>query len=95
MGIIHRDIKPENVFIVPRSSCAFVRIGDFTNAWMADDLGLPTTDQSPERAVNWHSTYSRQYIGTKEYLAPEVHRRDWYGPTVDWWALGCVVWDLL
>lgn len=85
MGVVHRDIKPENIFIVPRSSCAYVKIGDYTNAWVTDD----------DRPMQWYDTCSRQYIGTKEYLAPEVHRREWYGPAVDWWALGCVVWDLL
>lgn len=109
MGIIHRDIKPENVFIVPGTSNAYVRIGDFTNAWLSSARNHSRTADRPQtlknervlgkgeqfREVRWYRTYTRKYIGTKEYLAPEVHRREWYGPMVDWWALGCLVWDLL
>ena len=86
MGVIHRDIKPENIFLVPGTSQAYVRIGDFTNAWVHDD---------PSEPLKWWKTYSKRYIGTKEYLAPEIYRREWYSLTVDWWALGCLLYDLL
>jgi len=32
--------------------------------------------------------------GTKEYLAPEVYKKA-YGPQVDVWSLGCVLYELL
>ncbi|KAI0826001.1 kinase-like domain-containing protein [Irpex lacteus] len=86
MGVIHRDIKPENILLVPGTSHAYVRITDFTNAWVHDD---------PSEPLKWWKNYSKRYIGTKEYLAPEIYRREWYGITVDWWALGCLVYDLL
>ncbi|KAI0088378.1 kinase-like domain-containing protein [Irpex rosettiformis] len=86
MGVIHRDIKPENILLVPGASQAFVRITDFTNAWVHEDPLVP---------LKWWKNYSKRYIGTREYLAPEIYRREWYGLTVDWWALGCLVYDLL
>ena len=36
----------------------------------------------------------RDVWGTKEYLAPEVYKRA-YGPQVDVWSLGCVLYELL
>ncbi|KAI0340314.1 kinase-like protein [Trametopsis cervina] len=86
LGVIHRDIKPENILVVPGSSRAHVRITDFTNAWVSHDATEP---------LKWWRKYSKKYIGTKEYLAPEIHRTEWYGIMVDWWALGCLVYDVL
>ncbi|KAK7678061.1 hypothetical protein QCA50_019002 [Cerrena zonata] len=85
MGIMHRDIKPENILLVPGTNN--VRITDFTNAWVS-----PLNVFEP---LCYHEIYSRHNIGTTAYLAPEIHSKGWYGPAVDWWALGCVLFDLL
>lgn len=89
---MHRDIKPENILLVPGTSN--VRITDFTNAWVAPLRNIFTPSQHTE-PLCYHRTYSRHNIGTRSYLAPEMHSNHWYGPSVDWWALGCVLFDLL
>ena len=92
MGIIHRDIKPENVFIIPGTQN--VRIGDFTNAWLntLEDNSLSGSSAEP---LEWWKVYTRECIGTREYSAPELRKEQWYGVSVDWWGLGCLVYDLL
>ena len=83
MGIIHRDIKPENILLDARTNN--VRIADFNAAF------LHPGDAPLENGA----VYTREYAGSKPYLAPEVIRRRWYGKMVDWWSLGCMMFDLV
>ncbi|KAK4685391.1 hypothetical protein P7C73_g4760, partial [Tremellales sp. Uapishka_1] len=41
----------------------------------------------------WKTVIDRAYafVGTTEYLSPEVVRRRDYSYAVDWWALGCII----
>ncbi|KAH9934134.1 kinase-like domain-containing protein [Fomitopsis serialis] len=83
MGIIHRDIKPENVLLDAHTN--IVRITDFNAAFLhPGDAPLETG-----------AVYTREYAGSKPYLAPEIVRRQWYGKMVDWWSLGCMMFDLV
>lgn len=83
MGIIHRDIKPENVLLdAPDGN---VRLADFNAAYVGACNG-PLED----RAV-----YARDVTGSVPYMAWEMARRRWYGKMVDWWSLGCLMYDLV
>lgn len=33
--------------------------------------------------------------GTPEYLAPEVVDKKGHGKAVDWWSLGCIIYEML
>lgn len=37
----------------------------------------------------------RQTLGTPDYMAPEMLLGDSFGPEVDWWALGVIVFEFL
>ncbi|KAF9224969.1 kinase-like protein, partial [Gyrodon lividus] len=87
MGIMHRDIKAENILIDCREN---VRIADF---------GLAHMEKKPLR--RW-GEYASEFSGTLQCMAPEmlrnkempVHRMKRYGLGVDWWALGCLLFEL-
>lgn len=99
MGIIHRDIKPENILIVPGTSSARVRITDFTNAWLAPgespEEWKRNYDVEPGAPLHPSRLYAKKVIGTREYIPPEMRNSEWYGVMVDWWGLGCLMFDLL
>ncbi|KAF9645227.1 kinase-like protein [Thelephora ganbajun] len=80
MGIIHRDIKPENVLV---DRCDNIRIFDYGTAYIHN------------KPVRHGRKYSQELVGTRQYLAPEYLSGKTYGPTVDYWALGCTMFDLI
>ena len=40
-------------------------------------------------------SFQGTYCGTKEYMAPEVARREPYGIAADWWSFGALSFDVL
>ncbi|KAI9737377.1 MAG: pkb-activating kinase-like protein [Cirrosporium novae-zelandiae] len=88
-GVIHRDLKPENVLL---DSQMHVKITDFGTAKLLDppkQLGdggmLGTEDQ--ER--------SNSFVGTAEYVSPELLADKNAGKPSDLWAFGCIIYQLL
>lgn len=51
------------------------------------DFGLSKTD-----VVN---NDAKSICGTPEYLAPEVCSMQKYGKPVDWWTLGCIIFEMI
>jgi serine/threonine protein kinase len=50
---------------------------------------------SPGVVLAEPATRANSFVGTEEYLAPEVIRGSGHGPPVDWWALGILIYELV
>jgi len=82
MGIFHRDLKPENILVDELDN---IRIFDFGTAHVSTGVdGKPREDDSKGKLV-----------GTPRYHAPEYSSQGISGPMMDYWALGCIVWDII
>ncbi|CAK8573885.1 unnamed protein product [Lathyrus sativus] len=58
------------------------------------DPGL-TTSALPELLAEPTSARSMSFVGTHEYLAPEIIKREGRGSAVDWWTFGIFLHELL
>lgn len=80
-NIVHRDIKPENVLCVSKRWPLHVKMADFGLANFAEDGTVKEK--------------TNVMIGTPGYVAPELVRGQSYGPPVDMWACGVLLYIML
>ncbi|KAI7978055.1 hypothetical protein EIK77_009595 [Talaromyces pinophilus] len=95
-GIIHRDLKPENILL---DSQMHTKITDFGTAKILDTsrqaesgLGdIPSLDSTdpPEQER------ASSFVGTAEYVSPELLTDKNACKASDLWAFGCIIFQLL
>eukprot|EP00455_Lapot_gusevi_P033797 TRINITY_DN3706_c0_g1_i1.p1 TRINITY_DN3706_c0_g1~~TRINITY_DN3706_c0_g1_i1.p1 ORF type:complete len:362 (+),score=105.31 TRINITY_DN3706_c0_g1_i1:64-1149(+) len=79
IGVVHRDLKPENLLYESKEDTAQVKITDFGLAKYLETSGVSMTTA----------------CGTPGYVAPEILKDEPYGPEVDCWSLGVILYVLL
>jgi serine/threonine protein kinase len=83
-GIVHRDLKPENVFLCPRGEERdFVKVLDFGIAKLMYDDDVPV------------QTAPGIVLGTPMYMAPEQATKGESDPTIDIYALGLMMYQMV
>jgi TolB-like protein/tetratricopeptide (TPR) repeat protein len=83
-GLLHRDLKPSNVFLTEHG----VKLLDFGLA-----RPLEAGGDSEEKAADL--TQPGMVVGTPRYMAPEQIRGEELGPTVDLFATGALLFEML
>ncbi|KAF9594523.1 hypothetical protein IFM89_031657 [Coptis chinensis] len=101
-GIIYRDLKPENVLLQKNGHVALT---DFDLSCLTSckpQLLIPHQDkkkqqkgQIPPIFVAEPVRASNSFVGTEEYIAPEIITGAGHTSAVDWWALGILLYEML
>ncbi|EAA27239.1 hypothetical protein GE21DRAFT_3215 [Neurospora crassa] len=103
MGFIYRDLKPENILL---HQSGHIMLSDFDLSKQSDPGGKPTmiigkngTSTSSLPTIDTKSCIANfrtnSFVGTEEYIAPEVIKGSGHTSAVDWWTLGILIYEML
>ncbi|PON62394.1 Phototropin [Parasponia andersonii] len=102
-GIIYRDLKPENVLL---QGSGHVTLTDFDLSCLTSckpQLLIPETNEKKKSQKSQQTPIfmaepmraSNSFVGTEEYIAPEIITGAGHTSAVDWWALGILLYEML
>nr|AML76699.1 putative LOV domain-containing protein [Schlegelia parasitica] len=105
-GIIYRDLKPENVLL---QHDGHVSLTDFDLSCLTSckpQLLVPEINEKKKNQKRQKGQQapifmaepmraSNSFVGTEEYIAPEIITGAGHTSAVDWWALGILLYEML
>lgn len=102
LGIIYRDLKPENVLL---QEDGHVLLTDFDLSFKttckpqvrrhAPSKRRRSRSDPPPIFVAEPVTQSNSFVGTEEYIAPEIITGAGHSSAIDWWALGILIYEMM
>ena len=95
-GYMYRDLKPENILL---SAQGHIRLSDFdlvraivTTAKIGVGVG---GNEHVEQTYLHARVQARSFVGTAEYVAPEVVQRQPYELAAEWWSIGILTFEMV
>jgi len=84
LKIIHRDLKPENILL---NSDMHILLTDFGSAKIISDENRQIDDMPTARR--------NSFVGTAQYVSPEILTNSGSSPASDLWAIGCILYQMV
>ncbi|KAL3631692.1 Phototropin-2 [Castilleja foliolosa] len=102
LGIIYRDLKPENILLQKDGHIVLTDFDlSFKTACKPQVIKHPpprnrkSKSQPPPVFFAEPNTQSNSFVGTEEYIAPEIITGEGHSSAIDWWALGILLYEML
>ncbi|KAK6143223.1 hypothetical protein DH2020_023571 [Rehmannia glutinosa] len=102
LGIIYRDLKPENILLQKDGHIVLTDFDlSFKTACKPQVIKHPPSknrrsrSQPPPIFFAEPNTQSNSFVGTEEYIAPEIITGEGHSSAIDWWALGILLYEML
>lgn len=103
LGIVYRDLKPENILL---QKDGHIVLSDFDLSFLTSckpqiikhappNKRRRSRSQAPPTFVAEPITQSNSFVGTEEYIAPEIITGMGHSSAIDWWALGILLYEML
>ncbi|CAG8656717.1 11883_t:CDS:10, partial [Funneliformis caledonium] len=100
MGFIYRDLKPENILL---HQSGHIMLSDFDLSKQSHPANMPTivknSGGNAPPSIDTKSCIANlrtnSFVGTEEYIAPEVIKGCGHTSAVDWWTLGILIYEML
>lgn len=99
MGFIYRDLKPENILL---HQSGHIMLSDFDLSKQTESTKNPLmantsnrTNMAIDTKICIDGFRTNSFVGTEEYIAPEVIRGKGHTVAVDWWTLGILIYEMI
>ncbi|CAH9145270.1 unnamed protein product [Cuscuta epithymum] len=103
LGIVYRDLKPENILL---QADGHIVLTDFDLSFKTtckpeviershSRIRGPFRSTPVPTFVAEPTSQSNSFVGTEEYIAPEIITGGGHSSAIDWWALGILLYEML
>ncbi|CAF3595604.1 unnamed protein product [Adineta steineri] len=91
--IVHRDLKPENILL---TDDMHIQLTDFGSGVIMDNSDSPPQSNGTKNVDEEKKPIKRtnSFVGTAQFVAPEILKRGAIHVGSDLWSLGCIIYQM-
>jgi len=91
LNIIYRDLKPENILF---AADGYLKITDFGFAKVVRDRTYTLCGTPEVGRIAFDMMKTSVFLFVSQYIAPEIILSRGYNKSVDYWALGILIYEM-